>query len=105
MSQRTFAGERAFGVGVAFDFVNGGGPPHAVDATSGEGVGQGAGGLQRLRLVQFLPGQLRGRMVKGFAAAAAAATAAHTGWRRVLAGADQAVCVIVLHGAAEALGG
>lgn len=46
-------------------------------------------------------------MVKRFAAdaAATAAAASCADWRRVLAGANQAMCVIVLHGAAEALGG
>lgn len=68
----TFAGvtipEHAFGVGVAFDLVDRRGSPHAVDAASGEGVRQGAGGLERLCLVQLLPGEFRGRMVKRFAA-------------------------------------
>lgn len=69
---RTFAGmtvpEHAFGVGVAFDLVDRRGSPHAVDAASGEGVRKGAGGLERLCLVQLLPGEFRGRMVKRFAA-------------------------------------
>lgn len=48
--------EYVFGVGVALNLMDGRGPPHAVDAASGEGVGQGAGGLVGLRHVKLLPG-------------------------------------------------
>lgn len=48
--------EYVFGVRVALNLMDGRGPPHAVDAASGEGVGQGAGGLVGLCHVKFLPG-------------------------------------------------
>lgn len=72
-------------------------PPHAVDAASGEGVGQGAGGVLGLCRVQFLPGEFGRRVVDRFGTDA--------GLGRVVAGANQAVQVIVLGGRADALSG
>lgn len=48
--------EYVLGVRVALNLMDGRGPPHAVDAAPGEGVGQGAGGLVGLRHVKLLPG-------------------------------------------------
>lgn len=59
--------ENAFGTGtVAFNLMDRGRPPHAGDASSWEGVGQGGRGLVHLRLVNLLPQQFGGRMVEWF---------------------------------------
>lgn len=89
--------EYVFGIRVSFDLVDGRGPPHAVDAASGEGVGQGAGGVVDLCHVQFLPGEFGRRVVDRFRTDA--------GLGRVVAGTDQAVQVVVLSGRADALSG
>lgn len=82
---------------IALDFVDWWSSPHAVDASSGEGVWQGCGGLVRLFLVQLLPGEFRGRMVKWFRT--------HAGLGSVVAGSDEGMCVIGLNGTANAFGG
>lgn len=53
---------------IALNFMDGWGSPHAAGAASGEGVWQGGGGLVRLCLVQLVPGDFQGWVIKWFRA-------------------------------------
>ena len=90
--------ENAFGIGaVGLNFMDRRGSPYAADAASGEGVGQGGGGLVRLHLVQLLPEEFGGGMVKWLR------TDARLGG--MAARAYEGVRVVGLDGTADALGG
>lgn len=88
--------EYAFRIGaIALNFMDGWGSPHAVDAASGEGIWQGGRG--RVWLIQLLPGEFRGWMVKWFGT--------HASLGRVVARAYEGMRIIGLNGTANALGG